>query len=288
MADIPLKHLRKTYGKVVAIGDLSLDIKDGEFLVLLGPSGCGKSTTLRALAGLEVLDRGRILIGGRDVTALPPGKRGIGMVFQSYALFPHMKVADNIVFGLRMRNVPLTEQRGRVAEVAELLQITGLLDRYPAQLSGGQRQRVAVARAIVMQPDVLLMDEPLSNLDALLRLHMRAELKRIHREVRSTTVYVTAPAAHAGRAETDPPGGPLHDSLRDARPSGGAQPGRPHRRDAGGGDRPVRHAGAHLQRSGEPVRRQLHRQSADELPERHAADGRRTAGGRGGRRSDSP
>ncbi|OFX12394.1 MAG: sugar ABC transporter ATP-binding protein [Armatimonadetes bacterium RBG_19FT_COMBO_69_19] len=191
MAEIELRSLRKTYGKVVAINDLSVHIPDGEFLVLLGPSGCGKTTTLRALAGLETLDRGRILIGGRDVTLLAPGKRGIAMVFQSYAVFPHMRVFDNIVFGLRMRGVPPGDQRTRAHEVADLLQIRNLLDRYPAQLSGGQRQRVAVARAIVMRPDVLLMDEPLSNLDALLRLHMRAELKRLHRELRATTVYVT-------------------------------------------------------------------------------------------------
>jgi multiple sugar transport system ATP-binding protein len=191
VAEIQLQGLRKTYGKTVAIRDLTLDIADGEFLVLLGPSGCGKTTTLRAIAGLEVLDRGRVVIGGRDVTALPPGRRGIAMVFQSYAVFPHMRVYDNIVFGLRMRRLPEAEQRRRAQEAAELLQITALLDRYPAQLSGGQRQRVAVARAIVMRPDVLLMDEPLSNLDALLRLHMRAELKRLHRELRATTVYVT-------------------------------------------------------------------------------------------------
>jgi len=191
VAEITLVNLRKTYGRVVAIQDLSLQVRDGEFLVLLGPSGCGKTTTLRAIAGLEMLDRGRILIGGRDVTLLPPGKRGIAMVFQSYAVFPHMTVYDNIVFGLRMRGVAADEQRRRAHEAADLLEIAGLLDRYPAQLSGGQRQRVAVARAIVMQPDVLLMDEPLSNLDALLRLHMRAELKRLHREIRATTVYVT-------------------------------------------------------------------------------------------------
>jgi len=191
MAEIHLTRLRKTYGKIEAIKDLSLDIRDGEFLVLLGPSGCGKTTTLRAIAGLEMLDRGRILIGGRDVTLLPPGRRGIAMVFQSYAVFPHMRVYDNIVFGLRMRHVPEADQRRRAQEAADLLQIGHLFDRYPAQLSGGQRQRVAVARAIVMRPDVLLMDEPLSNLDALLRLHMRAELKRLHRELRATTVYVT-------------------------------------------------------------------------------------------------
>jgi multiple sugar transport system ATP-binding protein len=191
VAEIHLTRLRKTYGKVEAIKDLSLDIRDGEFLVLLGPSGCGKTTTLRAIAGLETLDRGRILIGDRDVTLLPPGRRGIAMVFQSYAVFPHMRVYDNIVFGLRMRHVLEEEQRRRAQEAADLLQIGHLLDRYPAQLSGGQRQRVAVARAIVMRPDVLLMDEPLSNLDALLRLHMRAELKRLHRELQATTVYVT-------------------------------------------------------------------------------------------------
>src|SRR5437870_7509564 len=191
MAEIALINLRKTYGRVVAVKDVSLDIQDGEFLVLLGPSGCGKTTTLRAIAGLEILDRGRIMIGGRDVTQLPPGKRGIAMVFQSYAVFPHMSVYDNIVFGLRMRGMPADEQRRRAQEAADLLEIASLLDRYPAQLSGGQRQRVAVARAMVTRPDVLLMDEPLSNLDALLRLHMRAELKRLHRELRATTVYVT-------------------------------------------------------------------------------------------------
>ncbi len=191
MAEIALVNLQKSYGRVVAIKDVSLQIQDGEFLVLLGPSGCGKTTTLRSIAGLEVPDAGRIVIGGRDVTQLPPGKRGIAMVFQSYAVFPHMTVRDNIVFGLRMRGVAPDEQRRRAQEAAELLEISELLDRFPAQLSGGQRQRVAVARAIVMQPDVLLMDEPLSNLDALLRLHMRAELKRLHRELRATTVYVT-------------------------------------------------------------------------------------------------
>lgn len=191
MTEVRLEHLRKTYGKVTAIDDVSLAVDDGEFLVLLGPSGCGKTTVLRAVAGLEELDRGRIFIGGRDVTRLPPGRRRIAMVFQSYAVFPHLRVYDNIVFGLRMAREPAAEQRRRAQDAAELLQIQDLLDRYPAQLSGGQRQRVAVARAIVMRPDVLLMDEPLSNLDALLRLHMRTELKRIHRELRATTIYVT-------------------------------------------------------------------------------------------------
>ncbi len=191
MADIRLEDLHKRFGRVVAVRDVSLEVRDGEFVVLLGPSGCGKTTLLRLIAGLETPDRGRVWIGSRDVTHLPPGRRGLGMVFQSYALFPHMRVFDNVAFGLRMRGVPPEEQRRRVREVAELLQIADLLDRYPAQLSGGQRQRVAVARALVVRPQVLLMDEPLSNLDALLRLHMRAELKRLHREVGSTTVYVT-------------------------------------------------------------------------------------------------
>ncbi|MDR7589912.1 MAG: ABC transporter ATP-binding protein, partial [Armatimonadota bacterium] len=189
MAEIRLESLHKRFGRVVAVRDVSLEIREGEFVVLLGPSGCGKTTVLRLIAGLETPDRGRVWIGGRDVTRLPPGRRHLGMVFQSYALFPHMRVFDNVAFGLRMRGVGAAEQRRRVQEVAELLQIADLLDRYPAQLSGGQRQRVAVARALVVRPQVLLMDEPLSNLDALLRLHMRAELKRLHREVGSTTVY---------------------------------------------------------------------------------------------------
>jgi len=191
MATILLDGIRKMYGKVAAADGVSLEIPDGEFMVLLGPSGCGKTTVLRCLAGLEQLDGGRVIIGDRDVTAWPPAARGIAMVFQSYAVFPHMRVFDNIAFGLRMQHRPAREIAARVGEGAALLQIDHLLDRYPAQLSGGQRQRVAVARAIVMRPQVLLMDEPLSNLDALLRLQMRAELKRLHGEVRSTTMYVT-------------------------------------------------------------------------------------------------
>ena len=189
--EIRLKGVRKTFGKVEAVKNLNLLVQEAEFLVLLGPSGCGKTTTLRCIAGLERVDKGKVFIGGRDVTELPPAKRGIAMVFQSYAVFPHMTVEKNIGFGLKMRHLPKEEIKKAVREVAELLQISELLDRYPSQLSGGQRQRVAVARAIVMRPDVLLMDEPLSNLDALLRLQMRAELKRIHREVGTTTVYVT-------------------------------------------------------------------------------------------------
>ncbi|MGH2348352.1 MAG: ABC transporter ATP-binding protein [bacterium] len=191
MAEIRLQQLRKVFGKVVAIRDLSLEIADGEFIVFLGPSGCGKTTTLRCIAGLEQVDGGRIHIGDADVTLRPPGQRGIAMVFQSYAVFPHMSVFENIAFGLRLRRAGGAEVTRRVQDAAALMQIETLLDRFPSQLSGGQRQRVAVARAIVMRPEVLLMDEPLSNLDALLRLQMRAELRRLHREIKSTTVYVT-------------------------------------------------------------------------------------------------
>jgi multiple sugar transport system ATP-binding protein len=160
-------------------------------MVLLGPSGCGKTTLLRCVAGLEQLDGGRIRIGERDVTDLAPRNRNIAMVFQSYAVFPHMTVASNIGFGLRMRRVPKDDITRRVREGADLLGLVPFLDRYPAQLSGGQRQRVAVARALVMDAPVLLMDEPLSNLDALLRLQARADLKRLHKEVKRTTIYVT-------------------------------------------------------------------------------------------------
>lgn len=191
MAKIRLENVRKVFGKVVATDDISLTIHDREFMVLLGPSGCGKTTLLRGIAGLEQIDSGKIFIGGKDVTDLQPRQRRIAMVFQSYAVFPHLTVYENIAFGLRMQRVPDTELKKRVSSAAELLQITNLLDRYPAQVSGGQRQRVAVARAIAVQAEVLLMDEPLSNLDALLRLEMRAELKRLLKELNSTVVYVT-------------------------------------------------------------------------------------------------
>jgi multiple sugar transport system ATP-binding protein len=191
MAEIQIQHVTKTFRDVRAVDDISLTIGDGEFMVLLGPSGCGKTTLLRSIAGLEQIDQGRILIGGRDVTDLAPRKRRLAMVFQSYAVFPHLTVFENIAFGLRMAKTSGPDVVRRVGSAAELLQIQDLLKRYPSQVSGGQRQRVAVARAIAMEPQVLLMDEPLSNLDALLRLEMRAELKRLLRELRSTTVYVT-------------------------------------------------------------------------------------------------
>ncbi len=191
MAEINIEHVVKKFGDFVAVDDVSLTVHDQEFVVLLGPSGCGKTTLLRAIAGLGMADSGRITIGGRDVTYLPPRARKISMVFQSYAIFPHMKVYDNIAFGLKMTKVDKMETDRRVHQAAELLHIEGMLDRYPSKMSGGQRQRVAVARAIAMQAEVLLMDEPLSNLDALLRLEMRAELKRLLAELKVTTIYVT-------------------------------------------------------------------------------------------------
>jgi multiple sugar transport system ATP-binding protein len=193
VSEIRIERISKTYpgGKLPAVRDVRLTVSDREFVVLLGPSGCGKTTLLRMLAGLEYPDSGRILIGDRDVTDLPPRKRGIAMVFQSYAVFPHLTVFENIAFGLRMQRRANEEVRRRVEHAAGLLQLEPYVGRYPAQLSGGQRQRVAVARAIVMEPAVLLMDEPLSNLDALLRLQFRAELKKLVGEVKTTTVYVT-------------------------------------------------------------------------------------------------
>jgi multiple sugar transport system ATP-binding protein len=193
MADISVTRLRRTYpgGKAPATDDVSLSVADGEFVVLLGPSGCGKTTLLRLVAGLELPDAGVVRIGGRDVTYLPPRRRNLSMVFQSYAVFPHMKVSENIGFGLMMHKVDGPEQRRKVAWAAGLLQLEPYLGRYPSQLSGGQRQRVAVARAIVMEPDALLMDEPLSNLDALLRLNFRAELKKLLGDLGTTCLYVT-------------------------------------------------------------------------------------------------
>ena len=193
MAEIRVRNLVKLYPgqRSRANDDISLDVADGEFLVLLGPSGCGKTTLLRMVAGLELPTDGQVVIGRRDVTYLPPRERRLSMVFQSYAVFPHKRVRDNIGFGLAMRGAPKSTIREKVEWAAELLRLTEFLDRYPAQLSGGQRQRVAVARAIVVEADVLLMDEPLSNLDALLRLSFRAELKKLVGELGTTTLYVT-------------------------------------------------------------------------------------------------
>ena len=191
MAEIVIENAVKRFGSFTAIDNVSLTVHDQEFVVLLGPSGCGKTTLLRAVAGLGVVDSGRVLIGDKDVTFLQPKHRNVSMVFQNYAIFPHMKVFENIAFGLKMRKAPKQVVEERVENAARLLHIENMLDRYPSAMSGGQRQRVAVARAIAVDSDVLLMDEPLSNLDALLRLEMRAELKSLLHRLRATTIYVT-------------------------------------------------------------------------------------------------
>ncbi|HEY8645845.1 MAG TPA: sn-glycerol-3-phosphate ABC transporter ATP-binding protein UgpC [Gaiellaceae bacterium] len=192
MAGITFDNVTKTYGDgFLAVSELNLDVHDGEFVVLVGPSGCGKTTALRMLAGLEEISDGTVRIGERVVNNVPPGDRDIAMVFQNYALYPHMTVAENIGFALRMRKVPKREARKRIEETARIIGLLDHLDRKPRQLSGGQRQRVAMGRAIVREPQVFLMDEPLSNLDAKLRVQMRAEISRIQRQLHVTTVYVT-------------------------------------------------------------------------------------------------
>ncbi len=193
MATVTYDHASRIYpgSERPAVNELNLEVGDGEFLVLVGPSGCGKSTSLRMLAGLEDVDQGRILIQGKDVTNLPPKSRDIAMVFQNYALYPHMSVYENMAFGLKMRRFPKSEIKRRVTDAAKVLGLAGELKKKPGALSGGQRQRVAMGRAIVREPRVFLMDEPLSNLDAKLRIQMRAEIARIQRDLAVTTVYVT-------------------------------------------------------------------------------------------------
>jgi multiple sugar transport system ATP-binding protein len=191
MATVALRNIVKRYDAVEAVRGINLDIPDKEFIVLVGPSGCGKSTTLRMIAGLEDISGGEIFIGGDVVNDIPPKDRDIAMVFQNYALYPHMTVFDNMAFGLKLRRVSKAEINQRVRYAAQILDITELLDRRPKQLSGGQRQRVAMGRAIVRNPKVFLFDEPLSNLDAKLRVQMRTEIKRVHQKVKTTTVYVT-------------------------------------------------------------------------------------------------
>ena len=212
----PVEALRPT----VAVREVSLDVRDGEFLVLLGPSGCGKTTTLRMIAGFIAPTAGRVRLGGADVTALPPWKRNAGMVFQSYALFPHLTVAENVAFGLEMRKVPKREIAPRVTEALRLVRLEGLSERLPRQLSGGQQQRVALARALVIRPDVLLLDEPLSNLDAKLRETVRVEIRELQ---------------HAARH---------HHGDGHARPGGGADHGRPAGRHVRGRGAPGRHRSA--------------------------------------------
>jgi multiple sugar transport system ATP-binding protein len=194
---ITFKKVTKTFGDSRVVDDLSLEIADGEFVVLLGPSGCGKTTTLRMLAGLETVTSGEIFIGGERINDVPTQQRDLAMVFQSYALYPHMSIGENIAYPLRVRKVDRNERQNRVARVAKLLEIESLLERKPRQLSGGERQRVALARAIVREPRAYLMDEPLSNLDARLRVQMRGELKRLQHQLGTTTIYVTHDQAEA-------------------------------------------------------------------------------------------
>ena len=191
MANVKFEHITKRYGDVTVVSDVNLDIADGEFVCFVGPSGCGKSTCLRMVAGLEEITEGRLYIGERFANYVPPKDRGIAMVFQSYALFPHMTVNANISFGLKIKKVPEAERLEKIDWALDLVDLGGLGERYPKELSGGQRQRVALARALVLSPEVLLLDEPLSNLDAKLRLKMRTELKRIHKMVEATVIYVT-------------------------------------------------------------------------------------------------
>jgi len=197
MVKVSLKNVTKLFGSVMAVDNLNLEIEDGEFVVLVGPSGCGKTTALRLVAGLEEVTEGDIYFDGQRVNDLKPIERDVAMVFQSYALYPHMTVFDNISFPLRLKNALKEEIKEKVDNTSELLGVRDLLDRKPRELSGGQRQRVALGRAIVRNPKVFLMDEPLSNLDAKLRVHMRAELKRLHKEVKATTIYVTHDQAEA-------------------------------------------------------------------------------------------
>ncbi len=191
MARLQLTGLTKTYGDFHAVAGVDLDIRQGELVVLLGPSGCGKTTTLRMIAGFTAPTAGEIRLGGNDITRKPPWKRNTGLVFQSYALFPHLSVADNVAFGLRMRRLPQQEIAAKVAEVLRLVRLEGLADRLPRELSGGQQQRVALARALVIEPDILLLDEPLSNLDAKLRHEVRVEIRELQKKLGLTTVMVT-------------------------------------------------------------------------------------------------
>ncbi len=191
MGQITLEKVRKAFGEIEVIPSLDLEIEDGEFVVFVGPSGCGKSTLLRLIAGLEDVSSGRITIDGRDATELPPAKRGLAMVFQSYALYPHMTVRKNIAFPMKMAGVDQVEQDRRIENAARVLNLTDYLDRRPGQLSGGQRQRVAIGRAIVREPSAFLFDEPLSNLDAALRVNMRLEISELHNSLETTMIYVT-------------------------------------------------------------------------------------------------
>ena len=241
MATVTFDHVFKKYGDVTAVSDLNLEIGDGEFMVLVGPSGCGKTTSLRMIAGLEEITEGTLRIGDKVVNDVAPKDRDIAMVFQSYALYPHMSVRDNLAFGLKLRKVPKPEIDKRINEAAGILQLEKLLDRKPKELSGGQRQRVALGRAIVREPAVFLMDEPLSNLDAKLRVQTRAEIARLHQRLGTTMVYVTHDQVEA-----------MTMGQRIAVMSEGLL------QQVGTPAAAVRHAD-------QPVRRRLHRQPGDEL-----------------------
>jgi len=191
MSDVVLRGIRKSYGDIETLHGIDLDIKDGEFIVFVGPSGCGKSTLLRTIAGLEDISAGELFIGSQRCNDTPPAKRGVAMVFQSYALYPHMTVAENMAFGLKLAGIDKIETEQAVKRAAKILQIEHLLERKPKALSGGQRQRVAIGRAIVRKPNVFLFDEPLSNLDAALRVQTRIEIIKLHKELKTTTIYVT-------------------------------------------------------------------------------------------------
>ena len=245
MAAITMRRVTKSFGPVHVIKGVDLAIEPNEFVVFVGPSGCGKSTLLRLIAGLEDITSGELMIGNEIVNDLPPSERGISMVFQSYALYPHMTVKDNMGFGLKLAKVDPVAAEERVQNAARILQITHLLDRKPKQLSGGQRQRVAIGRAIVRDPRVFLFDEPLSNLDAGLRVQMRIEIAKLHHEPRR------------------------HHDLRHPRPGRGHDPGRPHRRPRRRQRPPVRRPARALPAPPQQVRRRLHRQPEDELPPLH-------------------
>ena len=263
MAQITLDHIEKVYsGGVKAIDQMSLEVKDGEFMVLVGPSGCGKSTALRSIAGLEEISSGTISIGDRVVNDLPPKDRDIAMVFQNYALYPHMTVEQNLAFGLQLRKTPKDEIKRRVTEAAKMLGLDQYLKRKPAALSGGQRQRVAMGRAIVREPQAFLMDEPLSNLDAKLRVSMRASLNQLHERLGVTTIYVTHDQVEAMTL------GHRVCVMRDGRLQQVDTP-------------------QHLFRvPGQPVRGRLYRLPGDELRRRRADPGRRPV--RGFRRLQVP
>ena len=262
MSSVQIRDVRKSFGNFEVLHGVSIPIEDGEFVVLVGPSGCGKSTLLRMLAGLENITSGTISIGDRVVNNVQPKERDIAMVFQNYALYPHMTVADNMGFSLKLRGASADEINKGVKRAAEILALTPLLERYPRQLSGGQRQRVAMGRAIVRDPQVFLFDEPLSNLDAKLRVAMRTEIKELHQRLKTTTVYVTHDQIEAMTMADKIV--VMHDGI-------------------------VEQMGTPLElydQPGQPVRRRLHRLAGDEFPQRQA-QGRTAAPASRGRTASS-